>query len=52
MLVATSAELKVCYRRQPGRNMLVLSFTRFDPKQTKASRAFTLKKRSDPQMLG
>jgi hypothetical protein len=31
--VATSAKLKVCYRRQPGKHMLVLSFTRFDPKR-------------------
>src|SRR6266436_3685674 len=30
--VATSAGLKVCYRKLPGKHMLFLSFTCFDPK--------------------
>jgi hypothetical protein len=33
-LVATSAKSKVRCRRQPGKHMLVLSLTRFDPQPT------------------
>jgi len=33
-LVATSAKSKVRCRRQPGKHMLVLSLTRFDPNRT------------------
>jgi len=32
--VATSAGLKVCYRKLPGKHMLFPSFTCFDPFQT------------------
>ena len=32
--VATSAGLKVCYRKLPGKHMLFLSFTCFDRKLT------------------
>ena len=32
--VATSAGLKVCYRKLPGKHMLFLSFTCFDPFRT------------------
>src|SRR6266478_2610663 len=37
--VATSAGLKVCYRKLPGKHMLFLSFTGFDRKATLRGRA-------------
>jgi len=44
--VATSAGLKVCYRKLPGKHMLFLSFTCFDPNPTSGNCAASLQHRS------